>query len=70
MTNEEHQRVIDELQEVIDDTQATLQRFENTGMEVDMPADYEALLTILDTAIKQQRDHTQAILEDGLSHKP
>ncbi len=62
MTNEEEQHVIDELQTVISDTQATLQRFEDTGMDQEMPEDYEKLLTILDDAIKQQREHTRVML--------
>ncbi len=62
MTDDDHQRVINELQQVIDDTQATLTRFEETGMDEEMPADYDKLLTILDDAITQQREHTQALL--------
>ncbi|WP_030071191.1 hypothetical protein [Halomonas alkaliantarctica] len=63
MTNEEQQHVIDELQTVIADTQATLQRFEDTGMDKEMPADYEKLLDILDGAVKQQHEHTKVMLE-------
>ncbi len=62
MTDDDHQRVINELQQVIDDTQATLTRFEETGMDEEMPADYDTLLTILHDAITQQREHTQALL--------
>ncbi|WP_016915083.1 hypothetical protein [Vreelandella stevensii] len=62
MTSDDHQHVINELQKVIDDTQATLTRFEETGMDEEMPADYDNLMTILDDAIKQQREHTQALL--------
>jgi hypothetical protein len=64
MTHEEHQRVIDELQVVIDDSQAMLKRFENTGMEDEMPEDYEKLLAILDDAVTRQREHTQAMLSE------
>jgi len=63
MTPEEYEHVIDELQTVIDETQATLKRFENTGMDGEMPKDYETLLAILDDAVKQQREHTQAMLD-------
>lgn len=62
MTSDDHQHVINELQKVIDDTQATLTRFEETGMDEERPADYDNLMTILDDAIKQQREHTQALL--------
>ena len=36
MTDDERQHVINELQKVIGDTQATLSRFEATGMEDEM----------------------------------
>lgn len=62
MTDDDHQRVINELQQVIDDTQAMLTRFEETDMNEEMPADYDKLLTILDDAIKQQRKHTKMAL--------
>lgn len=62
MTSDYHQHVINELQKVIDDTQATLTRFEEAGMDEEMPADYEKLLRILDEAIKQQRAHTKGVL--------
>lgn len=63
MTDDDYQRVINELQQVIDDTQATLTRFEATGMDEEMPADYDKLLTILDDAIRQQREHTTGLLD-------
>tara|TARA_R110000796_G_scaffold60940_1_gene141046 strand:- start:1961 stop:2155 length:195 start_codon:yes stop_codon:yes gene_type:complete len=62
MTTNEHQRVIDELQTLIDDTQQTLRRFETNGMDEQMPGDYEKLLDILEGANKQQREHTQGLL--------
>lgn len=65
MTLEERQQVINELHKVIDDTQATLKRFEESGLEGEMPEDYEKLLAILDDAVKQQLEHTQVMLSDG-----
>ncbi|XKH60306.1 hypothetical protein LG290_00535 [Halomonas sediminis] len=62
MTPADHQRLIDKLQAVIDETQHTLERFEATGMDEQMPEDYGQLLSILDDAVKQQREHTQAML--------
>ncbi|MGS2744962.1 hypothetical protein ACU6TU_15420 [Halomonas sp. LS-001] len=63
MTDDERQHVINELQKVIDDTQATLSRFEATGMDHEMRKDYDKLLGILDDAVKQQREHTQVMLD-------
>ena len=62
MTADEHQQVIDKLQEVIDDTRQTIERFEATGMETELSEDYDKLLEILDGAIKAQREHTLAML--------
>lgn len=67
MTPENHQKVIDELQAIINDTQQTLARVEATGMDEQMPADYEKLLTVLDDAITQQRGHTRAMLDEPSS---
>ncbi|WP_447927947.1 hypothetical protein [Vreelandella sp. EE27] len=62
MREHEHQQVIAKLQQVIDDTQATLCRAEDHGLDVSMPGDYAHLLDILDNAIKQQREHTNVML--------
>lgn len=62
MTPDEYQRVIGELQVVIDDTQHTIDRFEATGMDEQMPEGYEKLLDILDDAVTQQREHVMAML--------
>lgn len=63
MTVDEHQQVIDELQTVLDDTRATMERFEAIGMDEQMSEDYDKLLDILDNAVKQQREHTLAMLD-------
>jgi len=52
MTPDDHQRVIDELQTLIDETQHMLTRFEALGMDEELAEDYEKLLTILDNANK------------------
>ncbi len=62
MTPNDHQQVINQLQGVIDSTQYTIDRFDATGMDEQMPGDYEKLLGILDDAVKQQREHTQVML--------
>tara|TARA_R110001599_G_scaffold227036_6_gene426124 strand:- start:208 stop:402 length:195 start_codon:yes stop_codon:yes gene_type:complete len=62
MTNDEYQHVIDKLQLLITETQATLKRFEETGMDTHMRDDYDKLLDVLDAAIKQQREYTQGML--------
>jgi hypothetical protein len=62
MNETDNQRVINELQAVIDDTQKTIDRFEATGMDDQVPEDYEKLLEILDDAVTQQREQTMAML--------
>ncbi len=62
MTNDEYQHVIDKLQLLITETQGTLKRFEETGMDRHMQEDYSKLLDVLDAAIKQQREYTQRML--------
>lgn len=62
MNEADYQRVIDALQELIDETQSTLERFETSGMDEKMSEDYDRLLAILDDAVKQQRAHTLAML--------
>jgi hypothetical protein len=65
MTPGEHHQVIDELQVVINDTQHTIDRFEATGMDEQMPEDYDKLLDILDDAVTQQRAQTLAMLSQA-----
>ncbi|SEL73672.1 hypothetical protein [Halomonas daqiaonensis] len=62
MISDDHQLVIDQLQGVIDETQHTLERFESSGMDEQMRADYDTLLAILDDAVTQQREYTLAML--------
>jgi flagellar biosynthesis chaperone FliJ len=63
MTEVEYQQVIDELERLIQDTRATMARFESSGMDEQMPEDYDKLLVILDDAVKQQREHTLTMLD-------
>ena len=63
MKQHDYQRVIDELQRVIEDTRQTIDRFEAAGMDERMPEDYRQLLEILDRAVKDQRAHTLAMLD-------
>ena len=50
------------LETLIRETQATIARVEKHGLDASMPEDYQALLDILDSAIKQQREHTMGML--------
>lgn len=72
MTADERERVILALEALIHDTRQTLANVEKHGLEEAQPKDYQALLDILDTAVKQQRAHTLAMLkvEEGLNEPP
>lgn len=65
MTPDEHERVALELESVIRETQTTIEQAEAHGLDTTMPDDYAHLLDILDKVIKQQCDHTLAMLKDG-----
>ncbi|KAA0014489.1 hypothetical protein F0A17_02240 [Billgrantia pellis] len=62
MSEEKQQQIIHALQQVIDDTRHTIDRFEATGMDEQMPVDYDRLFGILDDANRQQRQHTLLML--------
>lgn len=59
LTPDEHQVVINELQELILKAIDLINRFESTGMDEKMLDDYEKLQDILDEAIQKQRKHRQ-----------
>ncbi|MEG3081664.1 hypothetical protein R3F64_17565 [Halomonas sp. 5021] len=62
MSPDEHERVAEKLEALIRDTQATIELAESHGLYQIFPEDFQALLDIVDSAIKQQREHTRAML--------
>lgn len=62
MTPQDHETIIVKLDALIRDIQALIDRVEHHGVHHTMPEDYDQLLMILDSAVKQQREHTQAML--------
>lgn len=62
MTEAEHQRVIDELDEVIRETRALMERFEASGMDEAMADDYAQLHDLHARAVSDQKAHTLAML--------
>ncbi|WP_163559549.1 hypothetical protein [Halomonas sp. NO4] len=69
MTENDHQRVIDELQAVIDETSHTIERFEATGMDEAMPADFQQLHALYAQAVSDQRAHTRHMLNTTPTRK-
>lgn len=65
MTPQDHETVILKLDVLIRDIQALIDRVEQHGVHHTLPEDYEQLLTILDSAVTQQREHTQAMLNES-----
>lgn len=64
MQASDYQRVIDELEKLVQDTKQLVERFDSTGMDEEMQEDYDKLLTIYDQAIKDQAHYTQAMLKE------
>lgn len=64
MIPDSRQRVINELQSLIDEAKVTIDRFGATGMDVETPEDYEQLLGILDNAVKQQKEQACLMLQE------
>lgn len=62
MSPDEHAHLVQELEVLIRDTQATIDRLEGYGLNQTSLDDYQALLDILDFAVKQQREHTLSML--------
>lgn len=62
MTPEQHQKIIDELQDVITQIIDLLDRFEDEGMQTALAKDYEQLHQILAKATKQQRRHIREMI--------
>ncbi|WP_447555225.1 hypothetical protein [Vreelandella sp. EE22] len=58
----DHEQVVQALEALILDARASIERADDHGLDQTMPGDYEKLLAILDSAIKQQRSHTMAML--------
>lgn len=63
MNHTEYQRVVEELNTLITDTQQLIARFEDTGMDNEMPDDYTRLELMVSEALKQQRHYMQKVLE-------
>lgn len=63
MTENQHQQIIDELQTVLDDTRATMERFEATGMDEQMSDDYAKLEAIATQVVKEQRRYVLQMLD-------
>lgn len=63
MTTNEYEQVIDDLENLIAETRATLVRFEDSGMDEKIPADYQRLHDIYAKAVNDQRAYTLAILD-------
>lgn len=61
MTPDQHQQIIDELQEVIIQTIELIDRFEDQEMQESLEDDYERLHTVLEKASQKQRKHIQAL---------
>lgn len=62
MTPNQHQKIIDELQDVITQTIDLINRFEDKNMQAAQAQDYEQLHQILAQATKQQRRYIRKMI--------
>ena len=63
MTTDDYEQIIGELENLIVETRGTLVRFEETGMDEQMPVDYQQLHDIYTQAVNDQRAYTLAMLD-------
>lgn len=65
MSDDDYRQVLSELETLLQDTAETLQRFVETGMDQELPEDYQKLLRIQAEAL-----HEQQVYLDALRHEP
>lgn len=70
MNEEDHECVVNELESLICETRETLKASETTGMDEQLPSDYQQLQDIYTRAVNDQRAHTVAMLEQGRVERP
>ncbi|MFP3341750.1 hypothetical protein R0J87_04475 [Halomonas sp. SIMBA_159] len=63
MTAKDHETVILKLEALIRDTQALIDKVVHHGLDQTQADDYDQLMIILDSAVKQQRVHTLGMLK-------
>ena len=63
MTPMDHETVVLALDTLIRDTQALIDKAARHGLDKTQSEDYDRLHDILDSAVKQQREHTVAMLK-------
>lgn len=63
MTAKDHETVILKLEALIRDTQALIDKVALYGLDQTQPQDFDQLLAVLGSAVKQQREHTLAMLK-------
>jgi|TARA_R100001230_G_C5606915_1_gene119427 hypothetical protein len=62
MTSQEHETVILKLDTLIQETRLLINKVEQHGLDQTQPEDYDQLLAILGSAVRQQREHTVQML--------
>lgn len=62
MTSQDHETVILKLDALIQETRLLIEKVELHGLDQTQPEDYDQLLAILGSAVRQQREHTVQML--------
>lgn len=64
MSDNDYRQVLSELETLLQETAATLQRFVETGMDQELPEDYQKLLSIQAEALREQQVYLDALQHD------
>jgi hypothetical protein len=62
MTSQVHETVILKLDALIQESRLLIEKVEQHGLDQAQPEDYDQLLAILGSAVRQQREHTIQML--------
>ncbi len=65
MSDNDYRQVLNELESLLRETAATLQHFEETGMDEQLHEDYQKLLSIQAEALREQQIYLDALRQDS-----
>ncbi|WP_201223902.1 hypothetical protein [Halochromatium roseum] len=64
MSDSDYRHVLNELESLLRDTAETLERFVETGMDQELPEDYQKLLAIQAEALHEQQVYLNALRQE------
>lgn len=64
MSDSDYRHVLNELESLLQETAETLERFVETGMDQELPEDYQKLLAIQAEALHEQQVYLNALRQE------